>query len=170
MHSCAIAVIFLALMSITPAPAHADNNIRQHKIEAAFLYHFFNYITWPGYTAPENLQQATICIYGDDAVAPYLAYVQRKMAAERQFSIRRLGKDDSLDGCHLLFTRDTIGNTQVPDYTLTVLEQNTRADAGGMIELLRDDEHLDMHINNSLLEERGFRVSSRLISLAQQVQ
>ncbi len=42
----------LALCLLAPALTRADETEdRQYKVEAVFLYNFFNYITWPGHSS-----------------------------------------------------------------------------------------------------------------------
>jgi len=139
---------------------------RRYKVEAAFLYHFFNYITWPGYESPDALKGGTICIYGEDGVTRYLSYIQRKMAQSKRLTIDTLAPGDALDGCHMLFLRGTNPPANTPARTLTVVETQGSAGLNGMIKLLHNGEHINMSIDNDLLAAHNFSVSSRLMALA----
>lgn len=142
---------------------------RQYKIEAAFLYNFFNYITWPGYESSQELQNPVICIYGNDPIKDYLEYIQQRMSDERLLEIRNIYSGDSLKDCHLFFMRHRISLAQftgVSDSTLTVFILDDPLDRGGMIELSEDEGHIAIHINQSLLKQRGYQISSRLLDLA----
>lgn len=158
-----------AILLCAPSAAHADDD-RFHKVEAAFLYNFFNYITWPGYAAPQELRQPRICIYQDDPITPYLNYVQNKMSSERTLDIRSISENDSMNDCNLLFLRHRLPNStlqSIPSSTLIVTEPLDYLDRGeGMIELTRQGQGIQMSINQKILAENGFQVSSRLLALA----
>lgn len=144
---------------------------RQYKIEAAFLYNFFNYITWPGVSAKE-LKQPVICVMADDPIVPYLQYVQRKMREERALSIRQTTPEQGVQGCHLLYQR---ANGQTPiwehaheSHTL-IVTIGDEPQGVGMINLFQQKDHLAMHINHTHMAEMGYEVSSRLLALAEHV-
>ena len=142
---------------------------RQYKVEAAFLYSFFNYITWPGYISTQEMQKPLICVYGDDPILPYLYYVSDKMAEERTLSVRRISDKDSAAGCHILFIRHRLSfsMTSLANDTLVVFKPDDPLDRGGMVELAEDGERISVKINQSLLEQQHFQISSRLLELAQ---
>lgn len=146
---------------------------RQHKIEAAFLYGFFNYITWPGYASPQELEMPVICVYGEDPVAYYLDYVRLKRAGERKLAVRTILADDSAEGCHILFLRRRLPYSKqlvLPPTTLTVIKPDGPLDRGGMIELTEEDGRIVIRINQKAIKHRGFEVSSRLLELVQGTQ
>jgi hypothetical protein len=167
-----VAAVLAAMFTLLPFALHAEDE-RQYKIEAAFLYNFFNYITWPDYTSPQALKQPVICLYNDDPVLTYLTYVQQKMAAERPLTIRTVQDGESLEGCHMLFSRnnrdDTLPQNGLPASLLTVSDRQGSIKNGEMIEVSQEDERMVMKINQSLLAQKGFQVSSRLLSLAEKV-
>lgn len=165
-HGFAIAVI----LCLASGQARAD--ARQYKIESAYLYSFFNYITWPGYAAPQDLHKPLICIYGKDPIQPYLEYIRNKVSGERSLSLRSIADGDDTQDCQILFVRH-----RLPSYMLSSLSKNTLVvfkpddplDRGGMIELSEDGERIAMKIDQDQLERKGFQVSSRLLSLARGV-
>lgn len=153
-------------------PANAMAQERQYKIEAAYLYSFFNYVTWPGYATPQSMQQRTICVFGEDPILSYLDYARRKMAGEYELTLRSVGEGENTAGCSLFFLRHRISSQMVsslPPTTLTVFKPDDPLDRGGMIELNEDDERISIKINQPLLERGGFKVSSRLLGLSQVV-
>jgi hypothetical protein len=162
----------LALLCCAPGAGRAADE-REYKVEAVFLYNFFNYITWPGYSSPEGLRQVTICTMGDDPVERYLAYVGRRMAHERTLKIRALQEGESPEGCHMVFLRRSSPLSQPvkdpPPDVLTVAMGPDFLANGGMIELTHEQERMAIAINRSLLAHKGFQVSSRLLDLAREV-
>ena len=156
------------MLCILSPPVQADE--RQYKIEAAYLYSFFNYITWPGYASPQAMHNPVICAYSGDPVLPYLDYVSHKMAAERELKVRAVTEEDETASCNILFMRHRISShilTSLANSTLTVFKPDDPLDRGGMIELSEDEEHINIKINQVKLEENDFQISSRLLNLAQ---
>ena len=163
-----LAVLFLS------APAHA--NERQYKIEAAYLYNFFNYVTWPGHTSPESLRNATICVYGNDPVQPYLEYIGRKKVAERTLTVRRIEKPIKLNECHIFFMRevgsedrDYLKSLAITTNTLFVSETRGFVDAGGMIGMNPEAERVALEMHNTNIKHAQLQMSSRLLELARKV-
>ncbi|MBN8531294.1 MAG: YfiR family protein [Alphaproteobacteria bacterium] len=145
---------------------------RRYKVEAALLYSFFNYITWPGYDTPQALHDPVICVYGQDPILGYLDYVRLKIASERKLSVRTVLDNEGLAGCHILFLRHRLPYRlmeSLPRETLTVFKPDDPLDRGGMIELAQDMERIAIRVNQSQLERQGFQTSSRLLELAQKV-
>jgi len=165
-------LLLAATMPLCGFSSGAPAQDRQYKIEAAFLYSFFNYITWPDYATPQALEKPAICVYNDDPLLPYLTYISGKMAAERQLTVRSVNDEESVSGCHMLFMRHRISPRMlaaVPASTLTVFKPDDPLDRGGMVELSEDEERITIKINQSQLEQSGFHVSSRLLNLAQSI-
>jgi hypothetical protein len=160
---------FIAL----PFSSHAQEEERQYKIEAAFLYNFFNYITWPGYISPEALKRPTICFYDHDPVEPFLSYVKEKKAAERQMMVHSLDEGESPAGCNILFMRNDVPNEKVSKIAhqgiLIISERKDALDNGAMIVLSNEEQRIVMRINQSFMEQDNFKISSRLLSLAVEV-
>lgn len=161
------AALLLALMTAVPLMAHAADE-RQYKLEAAFIYNFFNYVTWPGYDSPSDLKDVTICVSSRDPILPYLDYVKERMSSERTISIREWQDGRSLDGCHIWFTRN--GRAQADDRkTLTVSNNAQFLSHGGMIAISESGGRMGVRINNNVMNKNGFQASSRLLSIAQEV-
>lgn len=157
--------------SLYSVSCFAIANERQYKVESAYLYSFFNYITWPSYESPQKLHEPVICVAGSDPILPYLNYISQKMKEERALTIRNLD-DEAATGCHMLFVRHRISSrilNAIPKDTLIVLKPDDPLDRGGMIELAEDGDRIAIRIDQSQLEQHGFQVSSRLLGLAQGV-
>jgi hypothetical protein len=161
-------LLLLSVFVLAGAPrAETDDKARQYKLEAAFLYNFLNYVTWPGNETPEQLATPTICVLQGDPISPYLNYVQQKMSSQRQLMIRRLVPDNNADGCNLLFVRrNMILQTK---RTIPILTVSADSSPASMITMRAVEGRMALRINNTALSEQGFQVSSRLLSLAQEV-
>ena len=167
-----LAALLIGVVILLPCMSIAEVEDRQYKIEAAFLYNFFNYITWPGFLSPQALKQPTICLHNNDPVEPYLDYVQQKRSDERQIRIKEIDEGEKATDCQIVFARDpTAAEIQalVSQHVLVVSEPANVKDDDGMIELIRDNEHMRIRINQPLLEKNKFQISSRLLNIAEVV-
>lgn len=168
--------VFLGLVCfvlwVYAAPVHAASQ-REYKIEAAFLYNFLNYITWPDYNTPDEMKKATICFQHGDPIEPYLNYMRMKMQDERQLTIRAVGENSEFEGCQLLFVRGSLPKNRLQEAmrhgVLVVSNFPDFISRGGMIGLAPGTNGVSTEINHSLMKEQGFQVSSRLLSLAKEV-
>lgn len=161
--------IVIVVMVVYGFSTSAFAEERRYKIEAAYLYSFFNYITWPGYSSAQSLEKPVICVDGNDPIVSYLDYVRAKMANERTLTIRVIEGDEKAAGCHMLFVRHRMYANlgAIPNDTLVVFKPDDPLDRGGMIELSEDGERMVIKINQMQLDRNGFHISSRLLELAQ---
>lgn len=170
------AAVTMALIALTCMASTASAATeRQYKLEAAFLYNFFNYINWPGYSAPQGLTEPVVCVEGNDPVIRYLEYVQQKLT-DRQLHIRNTEDTRSAEGCHILFIRSAAGRemaqrarSALESHTVVVATAMDLLDYGGTITITPSGERMAVEINQTLLQRHGFQVSSRLLELARRV-
>lgn len=168
--SCQTILAVLVTLLIFSNPSLAEE--RQYKLEAAFLYSFFNYITWPGLLSPQDLQKPIVCVYGDDPIIPYLSYISNKMAEERTLIVKTVKYAEAIAGCNIYFIRHRLSQDMeqsIPNDTLVVFKPDDPLDSAGMIELAQDGERISIKIDQPRLEKDGFQISSRLLDLARKV-
>lgn len=166
----ASAIIMLLATWIWAADSHAS--ARQYKIEAAFLYNFFNYITWPDQNSPETLEEPVICTFPGDPIIPYLAYVQEKSKDTRPLQVREMKAGD-MNGCHLLYTRHLLDaplEKQAWKQGVLLVSSEEELQSDVMIGLLQKDQRIIMRIHHQRMLDAGFTVSSRLLSLAETIE
>lgn len=162
--------IIAALVIVAP-DAQADD--RRYKIEAAYVYNFFNYITWPGFAAPSDMAAPVICLTPGEPVLPYLNYIGKKKNEERHITLRTVQDGELLTGCHVFYSSRNLSEALAEKLRnaaiLSVLSKNDAEPANGMIELFQSGERIAMRINHSDMSRSGFQTSSRLLALAEQV-
>lgn len=167
-HPFAVLVALMTLLSVGTAQASE----RQYKIEAAFLYNFFNYISWPAAAESEQAEQRIICVRVDDPIVPYLQYVQRKMQEEQPLHVQQVTPESGLQGCDMLYQRadgkSPLWEHAHESHTL-IVTMSKEPQGVGMINLFQQKDHIAMHINHTHMEEMGYEVSSRLLTLAEHV-
>jgi hypothetical protein len=171
--TCSIIMLSIALGMSAMAPAVAQTDNRRTKIEAAFLYNFFNYITWPENTSIKEGASVTICVYNNPELVQALRYIEIQKASERQLRIFTLDSSTIPKECQLLFVSENapveLDKLAERPGLLLVGDISGFARHGGMIELVEEKERITININNTALTKAGFQVSSKLLSIAKEV-
>jgi len=170
----ACGAVLLSLILLLPLTAHAQHESRQDKIEAAFLYNFFNYITWPGDKKINTDNPAIICLDKDSSLHEALDYIRVQKANDLPIKIEDVDLSHIPDECHIAFIdnpKAVSGLVHSVKSTGILLVSNLPEflDHGGMIELTRDKERLMLHINNTMMMKDGLQASSKLLAIAAEV-
>ncbi|MCH2548204.1 MAG: YfiR family protein, partial [Alphaproteobacteria bacterium] len=95
------------LMSIMLCGQAAAETERQYKVEAAFLYNFLNYVTWPGQQTSSTKTEAKICLYDGDVLLPYLNYIAVRKLDEIKLSIQPLPLQAAPSNCDVIYFRNS---------------------------------------------------------------
>ncbi len=154
----------------------AQADARKDKIEAAFLYNFLKYISWPASSFSDPDTAVHICIYNNPSLVDALGYVKRQKSTERTLVITALPISVRPEGCHIAFIS---AQGPFPVYFVEISAPLTGillvSDIpgfiyrGGMIGIVEEGGYLALEINNTVLMQAGLRASSRLLSIARQV-
>lgn len=176
-----LAFVCLAIVIGTAArPSGAqfggDPGTLERRVKAAFLYKFTGYVTWPDATFAGADTSITIGVIGDDALAAELARVVSGRTVDgRPLAVKRL-QGEPLTGIHMLF----IGRAEnarlkhliAPLQTRSVLivtESERALDQGSTINFLTASGHVRFEIALDAAKKRGLKLSSRLLTVAQNV-
>jgi hypothetical protein len=152
----------------------AGRSSSEYEVKAAFLLNFVRFVEWPAMPAAQAKDPISICIVGDD---PFQGYLDRVVQGEsvngRPITVRRVPRWQ--EGCGVLFVSSSereplkpIGQT--PPGVLTVGESSGFLSDGGMIRFVVDDRKLRFDVNLKAVMEGRVQLSSRLLSVARQVQ
>lgn len=166
-----ILAILLQLGSCTILQAQEAN--REYQLKLAFLVNFARFITWPEDTLPPEQVELTICIFGENPFASFLAGVEARKVGERSLVIKNLENLEDVRQCQLLF----VGRSDAESFSslrskvaqlpiVIVSDIPGSAAIGGAIEFVLKDDRLSFIINNSDLKERRVQASSSLLNLA----
>lgn len=159
----------------TGSPAHGQpaGTTDEQRLKAAFVYRFAQFVEWP----PEALADRTsleICV---SAPSTYGAALNELVAGEslggRPIVVREVEAKDTLESCHLLFALPAPGGDKAtllpraaPLPILTVGDDPTFLEDGGIINLRIIDRSVRFEINTAAAERAGLRLSSQLLRLA----
>lgn len=172
---------FLLLLLAGIAPLHAaapsPPPLTEYQVEAAFLYNFAKYVTWPprAFATPEA--PILIGILGDDPFGDELtqAVARETPVQGRPFRVLRSRSAAELAHCHLLFISGSEESRLAQHFAilararsvaLTVGESSDFLDAGGVIRFVVENKKVRFEINPRAAEIAGLVISSKLLNLA----
>ena len=154
-----------------------SETLTEYQVEAAFLYHFAKYVTWPpqAFAGPDD--PILIGVLGED---PFGDDLKQTLAREKPVQGRPLkvvsGRNPAeLARCHILF----ISASETPrlkqhfevlerarSAALTVGESKDFLDVGGAIRFVVEKNKVRFEIATRAAERAGISISSKLLSLA----
>lgn len=165
--------IAAVIMACLVAPAFGQA-VDEYQVKAAFLLNFANFIEWPPGTFTSAQDSFKVCVLGRNPFgSAFEALANRKTADGRKFEIRQIGGARQAAGCQIVFvssaerlryraiSEDLRGNV------LLVGETSDFVSQGGTIGLLLNDSRIRMAIDAEGAKARNLRISSHLLSLAQ---
>jgi hypothetical protein len=174
-----VAALFMLIGLLAPVSTvlRADT-LTESKVKAAFLYNFTKFVVWPASAFSSPQQPFTICILESGKFQEVLeSGLNAKTVDGRQLRARKLENPHDLSGCQVLFVSGPVSLknsslfSQPAPNLLTVTESAPGAPASGaMITLVLDSNRVRFIIDNRTAEKAGLSISSKLLSLALQVQ
>jgi YfiR/HmsC-like len=145
----------------------------EYTIKAAYLYKFVPFVEWP---SPPG-SSFDICIIGDD---PFGSAIDRAVdgqtAMGKPIEVTRLDDSDSADQCQILFIAPSEGRSvrAIADKLegrpiLTVADEGD-SDTDTVITFVIEDNRVRFEINDDIAAKDGLTISSKLLSLATDLQ
>ncbi len=167
----------LALATSLPAAAQDDAAALERKVKAAFLYKFADYVDWPDGTFARPGSPITVGVAGEDQIAAELAQVASARSVDgRPLQVRKLREGDSLAGLHVLFVGRAESARLLPlaratqaQPLLLVTESDNALSQGSIINFVMTGGRVRFEIALDNAERRGLKLSSRLLTVAQNV-
>jgi hypothetical protein len=184
------AALLLTLLVISIAPqARADSvQSREYQIKAAFLCNFVKFVDWPAGKLADANQPVTIGIIGKDPFGKAFESGAGKIFVKRFGSFEVLKKTSQNDKaaweqkladlkkCHLLFICDSekSGFKEILDSlknhpVLTVADTKGFIEAGGVINLLLEEQKVRFEVNVTAAKQHNIQIRSKLLRLAKRV-
>ncbi len=173
LHVFLVIVITLSYLFWNPERSQAEAP-REYQVKAAFLYHFATFVDWPSSTFKDTKDHLRICIVGKDPFGENLeATLRAKKIGEHPLEIHRNPRQSTLKLCHVLYVTAS-RSSQLRTYhqqhgnanVLTVGENDTFMQHGGMIKFFMDDHKVRFAINPDAINKTKLKVSSKLLRLA----
>jgi hypothetical protein len=170
--------LLLLLLALSCLAGGAPPNVAQgqnleRSVKAAFLYKFLAYVDYPGEAPP----QYTVGVMGADDVAGELAQIAKgRTVNSRPIEVKLLREGDALNGVQLLFVGGDTGRPQqvlrtaAQQGVLTVTEVENGLQQGSVINFRVVEERVRFEVSLPAAERNNVKLSSRLLSVAYQVQ
>lgn len=147
----------------------------EYQLKAAFLYNFSLFVEWPQEAFVHDSTRFRIGVLGED---PFGTTLQRVIAGKKvhgkRLEVRHYRRVEQVRDCHLLYISRTERKNQgrILAYlknssVLTIGESENFLKAGGMIQLFNKSRRVRFNINPEVAKEAGLQMSSRLLSLAE---
>lgn len=159
------------------AGAESPAALTEYQVEAAFLYNFAKYVSWPTRAFAAATDPILIGILGDDPFGDDLvrAVTREKPVQGRSFRVVHARNAADLVRCHLVFisrsedsrlAQHLASLRRAGSPALTVGESPAFLAAGGAIRFVVEDKKVRFEINARAAEAAGISISSKLLSLA----
>lgn len=169
-----LATIALATSVLSPMTASAEPQARlsENQIKAAFLFNVAKFVEWPA--TDDRSDDFVVGVIGSDFIGNVLyRLVSGKTVQGREIVVRRLRKDDDLQGCQIVFVganesrhaADILLRVQARG-VLTVGETPQFLSEGGLVRFYVDNNRIRFQINAAAAEQAGLKINSQLMGLA----
>ncbi|MEN3354315.1 MAG: hypothetical protein V7640_2473 [Betaproteobacteria bacterium] len=177
--TCVLAALAFALMLCSLPKAHAQSEAEhalEHRVKAAYLYRFTDFITWPDANFGRSDAPFVITVVGRDVVAEELrSIVADRLVAGHPIEVRRGSDSDAVRGAHMIFFADTDRARLreliriAPRTALIVTETDGALAQGSVINFVVVEGRVRFEISLESAERRNLRLSSRLLAVAHAV-
>jgi hypothetical protein len=145
--------------------------VPESTVKAAAVLKLVKFVAWPGQDDHSPLE---LCVCADDRVFEELTLVSHgQKAHDRTLAVRR-AEPHHLAGCDVVFlgpaaaasfepVRRALGHAPV----LTIGEVAGFAQAGGMVNMVREGRHLRLEVNRRALRSARLEISALVLALAE---
>ena len=152
-------------------PAH------EYDVKAALLLNFARFIEWPDRAFAGPRSPIEICVVKPNPFGETLNRVlQAESVGSRPLVARDVSTVSESAGCHLLFvpagaeSRASALVTRAGPHTVTVGESRAFEDKGGAVSFEIESGRVRFNVNLRPVEDRGVRISARMLNLAGRVE
>jgi hypothetical protein len=152
----------------------AEESLPEYQVKALFLLNFTKYVDWPPNAFARNDTPITIGLYGENKLGEALkSAVAGKSVGGRAIIVRQIERAEDSGHCQILFisaseafrVRGILEKTsKLP--ILTVGEEATFAQCGGIINFVLKNGNVRLEVDLAAAKQAGLTISSRLLAVA----
>jgi len=179
-HAVKYITLLLGIALLCPGPLRAEESIsREYKIKAAYLFNLIKFVNWPsGAQKTMNSDGETrICVFGDNPFAQHLEKLTTRKAKGRGIDINYVDGPDIPSSCNIVFIAASNADSaqmlthsaEASSPPLTVGENASFVDSGGIVGLGVEDNSVQLQINLTQAKKTGFEISGNLLEIAEVV-
>ena len=151
----------------SPAPT-------MHQVQAAFLFNFAKFVTWPDDAFERSGSSLIIGVLGEDQFGAVLEETVRdKTIMGKKLAVKRFVRIQDAVKSHILFLSSSEESQLLPmlkalekTTILTVSDMEQFAERGGMIAFTVEDQKVRFNVNVEAVERAGLKIGSQLLKLA----
>jgi hypothetical protein len=156
-------------------PVRAQSSL-EYNVKAALLVKFVRFIEWPERAFADPQSPVEVCVLAPNPFAEALAAaLQGEMVGTRALTARDVKSASAGADCHLLFvpagaeSRAAALIRSPGSHTVTVGESRRFEQMGGAVSFVLEGGRVRFNVNLRPVEERGVRISARMLQLASRV-
>jgi len=162
------------LLTFAANHTFAQSKAEEYQVKAVFLYNFTQFIDWPEKAFKSPDEPFIIGIMGDDPFGNYIdRTVEGELIGTHPIKIKRCHDLRSALSCHILYINSfdrewlrTILNSVSEKNILTVSDDPSFNNLGGIIRFYTEDNKIRLQINLPRSKEAELSISSKLLSVA----
>jgi len=168
-----VMLVFALLVFTTPLRVMAEQTPPgEYEVKAALIYTVTKFVDWPD---PDGRSTSPLCIavIGRDPFGPALDKIRGKLTKGRNITIKRIKQAHEATGCDILFVSasEKVNLPRILQQlkqhpVLTISDQPGFCQSGGIINLVTVRNKVNFEINVAAAQQKGIRISSRLLRLA----
>ena len=151
----------------SPAPT-------MHQVQAAFLFNFAKFVTWPDDAFQRSENSLIIGVLGEDPFGAVLEETVRdKTVMGKKLAVKRFARIQDAVNSHILFLSSSEESQLLPllkvlekATVLTVSDMEQFAERGGMVAFTVEDQKVRFNVNVEAVERAGLKMGSQLLKLA----
>ncbi len=145
-----------------------------YEVKAVYLFNFARLVEWPSAGAASKSEFFTICVLGQDPLAPALdSVVAGENIAGRAVTAKRISKPQDSLPCQVLYISPS-EESQLKEVlmvldkarVLTVSDIPQFSRRGGMIQFVTDNNRVRFEVNLASTTDAGLTLSSELLKVA----
>lgn len=170
-------IMLLALPSLNRAASDTDYT-GIYEMQALFLYNFANFVEWPDSAFPTDGSPVRLCLFGGVPLDTFVRVFDGTKIRGRELAIMQTHElKDIESGCQILFVgydKQEFMNTLFKDikhiFVLSVSPIESFADKGGVINITRTSDQMQIVVNLESAVKNGLYISSDLLSISRVLQ
>jgi len=168
---------FALLVSLLGQHRLYSQAVSEYEVKAAYLFNFVKFVEWPSGTFGNDSEPIRMCILNDAPFGLQLTEtVRNKTIKNRPIAVVPVKTGEESRACQVLFI--SLPQSRQASHliavlqgtsTLTVGETRDFLEEGGIINFVLRENQVHFQVNHKAAMQARLRVSSKLLSLANQV-
>lgn len=164
----------IALLSVPLSVCSAQEPMPdEFQVRAAIVVNLVRFVSFRS-NRDDTRAPFRTCLLGYDQQSAVLeSYLSAHSIDGKPFIVRRLASSERFDGCQVLYVAgaerhhfDAISGTLIDAGVLTISDDRTFANSGGIVGLPVIGDRIEIQVNLLSAEQSGIAISSRLLALA----